>query len=85
MSHLFMVIDPCAKYGKPMSKQKNSYGPDTKTCQKTYKFDLEVNVQGRFWIIYLRDTSSYGDTPMCQICQTQKKLWAGHENMSKTL
>ena len=42
VSHLLIVIDPCAKYGKPMSNQKNSYGPDTKTWQKPYKFDLEV-------------------------------------------
>ena len=38
-----------------------------KTCQKPYKFDLEVKVQGRIWIMNVLDTSSYGDTPMCQI------------------
>ena len=32
-------------------KSKKYYGPDTKTCQKTYKFDLEVKVQGRIWIM----------------------------------
>ena len=46
---------------------KKRYGPDTKRCQKPYKFDLEVKVQGRMWIMNVRDTSSHGDTPMCQI------------------
>ena len=42
-------------------------GPDTKTCQKPYKFHLEVKVQGRIWIKIVRDTSSRDETPMCQI------------------
>ena len=29
--------------------------------------DLEVKVQGRIWIMNVRDTSSHGDTPMFQI------------------
>ena len=37
------------------------------TCQKPYKFDLEVKVKGRIWIMNVRYTSSHGDTPMCQI------------------
>ena len=36
-----------------------------KTCQKPYKF--KVKVQGRIWIMNVRDISSYGDTPMWQI------------------
>ena len=32
------------------SPQKN-YGPDTKTCQKPYKFELEVKVEGHIWIM----------------------------------
>ena len=44
-----------------------SFGPDTKTCQKPYKIDVEVKVQGRIWIMNVRDTSSHGDTYMCQI------------------
>ena len=64
-THPLLVIDPCAKYGRPMSNQKKSYRPDTKTCQKPYKFDLEVKVQGRIWIMNVHDTSSYCDTPMC--------------------
>ena len=56
---------------KTLSKQsinqtQKCYGPDTKTCQKYYKFDLEVNVHFRVEIIYLRDTSPHGHTPMCQ-------------------
>ena len=46
---------------------KKSYGPETKTRQKHYKFDPEVKVQGLIWIINVRDTSSHGYTPMCQI------------------
>ena len=37
----------------------------------------------------MNDTSSYGDTPISQIwlanVNPKEKLWAGHENMSKTL
>ena len=29
--------------------KKKCYRPDSKTCQKPYEFDLEVNVQGRIW------------------------------------
>ena len=73
-----------------MSIKKNRYGPDTKSCQKPYKFDLAVKVRGRIWIMNVRDTSSNGDTPMCQIWLDlanvkPKKLWAGHENMPNTL
>ena len=32
-------------------------------CAKYDKFDLEVKVQGRIWIVNARDTSSYGGTP----------------------
>ena len=32
---------------------------------KPYKFDLKVKVQGRIWIMNVRDTSSRGD--ICQI------------------
>ena len=33
----------------------------------SYKFDLEVKVEGRILIMNVRDTLSYGDTLMCQI------------------
>ena len=65
-THRLMVIHPYAKYGRPMSNQKTVMGR-TQTCQKPYKFDLEVKVQGRIWIMKVLDTSSHGDTPMCQI------------------
>ena len=61
---------------------KNSYGPDTKTCQKPYKFDFEVKVQGHIWILNVRDTSSYGDALMCQIwlANVKPKNSFGHES-----
>ena len=46
---------------------KKSYELDTKTCQKPYKFDLKVKDQGRIWIMNVRDTSSHGDSHICQI------------------
>ena len=48
-------------------KSKNSSRPNTETCQKPFKIDLEVKVQGRIWIMNVRDTLFYGDTTMCQI------------------
>ena len=62
-SHL---IDACAKYGKPMSNIKNCYGPNTKTCQKPCKFDLEVKGQHCIGIMNLRNTSSHGYTPIAK-------------------
>ena len=47
--------------------KKNCYVSDTKTCKKPYKFDLKVKIQGPIWTMNVRDTSSHGDTPMCQI------------------
>ena len=44
-----------------------NYGPDTKTCQKAYKFDLKVKGQHRMGIMNVHDTLSYSETPMCQI------------------
>ena len=61
-THYLLVKHLCAKNGKPMSMQ--NYGP--KTCQEPYKF-VKVKAQGRIWIIIIRDTSSHGYTPMCQI------------------
>ena len=48
-------------------KGQKSLDLNTKQCHKPYKFDLEVKVQGRIWIMNVRDRSSHGDTPMCQI------------------
>ena len=47
-------------------KAYRSYRSDMKAWQKS-KFDLEIKVQGRIWIMNVRDTSSHRDTPMCQI------------------
>ena len=40
---------------------------NTKQCQKSHKFDLEVKVQGCIRIMNVLDTSSHGDRPICQI------------------
>ena len=45
VKHPLIVIDACAKYCKPMQNQKNSYWPDTKTCQKPNKCDIKVKGQ----------------------------------------
>ena len=75
MSHLHMVIGPCAEYGK-----LNSNGPDTKTCQKPYKFDLEARSNLDYectWHII----QWYTHVPnMVSHCQTKKKLWARLES-----
>ena len=76
-----IVIEPCANYGIPMSKQtgvtgriqkhhqkkKKIDGSDMETRQKPFKFDPGVKSQRLIGIINLRDILSYGDTPMCQI------------------
>ena len=64
-THRLMVKHPCAKYCKSMSNQKNVMGRTQKHVKKPYKF--EVKVQGFIWIMNVRNTSSYGDAPMCQI------------------
>ena len=59
-----------------MSDQK-SYGPDTKTCQNPYEYDVEVKGQPRIGIMNVRVTSSHGDTPMPNMesqCQTPQKI-----------
>ena len=35
--------------------------------KKPINLTLGVKVQGRIWIMNVRDTLSHGDTPMCQI------------------
>ena len=55
-----------AKYGKLMSSHKKVMAGH-KTCQKPYKFDLKVKIQGCIWIMNVRDTLSHGNTPMSQI------------------
>ena len=94
LTHPLMVIDPCAKYGMPMSKltevtgwtwrHDKSYELDTKTCQKPYKFDLEVKVQSRIWIMNVHHTHIswwYTHVPnMVSQCQTKTRgPWATPE------
>ena len=67
VTHPPLVIDPCAKYGMPMSKLTElQVGHEDMT--KAYKIDLEVKGQHPVWIMNVHDTSSYGDTPTYQIC-----------------
>ena len=67
-THRLMVIHPCVKYGKPMSKKKLWAGHEN--MSSNLKFDNQVKNQGRIWFMNVRDTLSHGDTPtcMCQIC-----------------
>ena len=66
LTHLLVVIDPCAKYNMPMPKLTEiTVGHEDMT--KAFKFDLEVKGQHRIGIMNVRNKSSYGDTPMCQI------------------
>ena len=59
-----MVIDQYAEYGMSVSKLTVvKVGHEDMT--KAYKFDLEVKGQHRNGIMNVRNTSSYGDTPMC--------------------
>ena len=68
----------CQKWYTNVNPKKKSYEPDTTTCQKPYKFDLEVKGKHCIGITNVRDISSYGDTSMCQIlvsqCQSKKKV-----------
>ena len=68
-------------------KSKNSYGPETKTCQIPCKLDIEVKGQRRIGFMNLCNTSSHSDTPMCQTwsanAKPKKKLWTVHEKLSK--
>ena len=93
-THPFIVIDLCAKYGMPLSKQ-TKLRVGHKTCQKPINLTLrsKANVVLGSWIkathhlmvihkygepmskqkkvmgriMNVRNTSSHGDTPMCQI------------------
>ena len=54
-------------------KGQKSWGRNTKPCHKPYKFDLEVKRQCLIRIMNLRDISSQGDRPICQICYANVK------------
>ena len=60
------VIHACAKYGKPMTIQQKVMG-GKQNMSKPFKYDLKINVQGCIRIMNVCDTSSHGETPMCQI------------------
>ena len=61
-THAFMVMDPYAKYGMPMSKLI-----EVTEMTKAYKFDLEVKGQHLIRKMNRCVTSFYVDRPMCQI------------------
>ena len=82
-THPLKVIDPCAKYGMPMSKQKLSY--DTNTCQIPYKFDLEVKSQHRIIIMNVLNTPSHGDRLMCQMWYDYVKANRSYKDILKPL
>ena len=54
-------------------KEQKSRVQNTKPCHKLCTFDLEVKGQRRINIMNVRDTSSEGDRPMCQILYTNFK------------
>ena len=47
--------------------------PGHESIEKIYDFDLEVKGQGHTEVMMVPDTSSHGDTPMCQIWYTYVK------------
>ena len=84
-SHPLLVIDQSAKFDMPMSKLTEVTG---RTWQKplnlTWGQRSTLNRDHEctwhivwWWYIYVPN--------MVSQCQSKKKLWAGHENMSKTL
>ena len=72
VTHYPMVKHSCARYGITVNRQK-SCGPNTKPCQKLYKFDLEFKGQHHIRIMNKRNTFSHGDKPMCYIWYSNVK------------
>ena len=74
-THPLMVVDPCAKYGMPMSKQTEVTNR-RKTCQKPNEFNFEVKGQHRIGIKNVSKTLSHGNTThlpnMVSQCQSKK-------------
>ena len=62
-----MVMYPCAKFVMPMSKSKD-YLAKTQFQFENINFDIEVKNQGYIEVMNICNTSSHGDTIMCQIC-----------------
>ena len=57
-----MMIDPCAKYGMPVSNQKLVMGHVKNSNNSPF-----VKSQCCFGIMNMRDTCSHSDKPMYQI------------------
>ena len=55
------------RFWQPNVKFKKKLWTDTKTFQKSSKFDFEVKGQRHIGITNVRQTSSYDNIPMCQI------------------
>jgi hypothetical protein len=68
VTHRLEVVYLHAKYEKPVLNDK-SYSPDTICYGCTTQFDLEVKVQGQRSPTMVRNTSSRGGLPTCQICK----------------
>ena len=83
VSHLLMVIDLCAKYGRPMSKQHIVISE----TQKHVKIPIHLTLRSKFkvlpgsWIyathrlMVIHPCAKYGKP-----ISNQKKLWAGRES-----
>ena len=85
VSHLLMVIDPCAKYGKPLSNKKNSYEPDTEHVKNPINLTLrsKFKVASRSWmyVTHRLMVIHYTHVPnMVSHSQIKKKFWAGHDS-----
>ena len=70
LTHPLMVIDPCAKYGMPMSNL-------TEVTGRTWKHDksqeMWPKVEGQHQFGNVLVIYSQGDSPMCQICLANVK------------
>jgi hypothetical protein len=60
---------PTCQTWKVCLERQKSYSPDTICYGCTDQFDLEVKVQGQRSPTMVRDTSSGGGLPTCQICK----------------
>ena len=69
LTHILMVINPCAKYGKPMSIQKIVMGRE----QKHVKNPINLPLRSKFKVVsgsWKYPTHCHCDTSMCQIWST---------------
>ena len=82
-THRTMVIHSHAKHIMTMSKNKKSCDRNTESYHKPYKFDFEVKDQ-RIRIMNVRNTSSRGDRPICQIWYANVKANKSNGSNTKT-